>query len=162
MAAAPALQKGVPSTASSAPSTGRVIGIDLARGLTVFGMYAAHVGPEPTVGGPLGFLSELARGRPSALFALIAGFSLVLITGRPHPRTGRAGRQAVGRILIRSLVLIALGFALTALDTDVDVILAYYGLIFIVVLPLYRLHARTLAVIAAAVAVALILPKCCT
>ncbi|WP_189838826.1 DUF418 domain-containing protein [Streptomyces umbrinus] len=145
-----------PSTAS-APSTGRLIGLDLARGLAVFGMYAAHVGPDPSVGGPLGFVLELARGRSSALFALLAGFSLVLITGRPHPRTGRAGRQAVGRILIRSVVLVVLGFALTALDTDVDVILAFYGLTFLAVLPLYRLRVRTLAAIGAASA--LVMPQ---
>lgn len=133
------------------------MGIDLARGLAVFGMYAAHVGPDPAVGGPLGFVMELARGRSSALFALLAGFTLVLITGRPHPRTGRAGRQAVARMVIRSLVLIALGFALTALDTEVDVILAFYGLTFLAVLPLYRLRARTLALLAAAGA--LVMPQ---
>ncbi|MFE7836467.1 DUF418 domain-containing protein [Streptomyces sp. NPDC057474] len=134
---------------SERPSTGRLVGIDLARGLAVFGMYAAHVGPDPAAGGPLGFVMELARGRSSALFALLAGFTLVLITGRPHPRTGRAGRQAVARMAIRSLVLIVLGFALTGLDTDVDVILAFYGLTFLAVLPLYRLGARTLALLAA-------------
>ncbi|WP_328690333.1 DUF418 domain-containing protein [Streptomyces phaeochromogenes] len=153
----PALQKDRPLPVPRTPSTGRLIGVDLARGLAVFGMYAAHVGPDPSVGGPLGFVLELARGRSSALFALLAGFSLVLITGRPHPRTGRAGRQAVARIVIRSVVLIALGFALTALDTEVDVILAFYGLIFLAVLPLYRLRARTLAVIAAGSA--LVMPQ---
>lgn len=137
------------SAVSEGPSTGRLVGIDLARGLAVFGMYAAHVGPDPAIGGPLGFVMELARGRSSALFALLAGFTLVLITGRPHPRTGRAGRQAVGRMVIRSVVLIVLGFALTALDTEVDVILAFYGLTFLAVLPMYRLRARTLAVVAA-------------
>lgn len=154
---APALERDGTPTVPRPPSTARLIGIDLARGLAVLGMYATHVGPEPSVGGPLGFVLELARGRSSALFALLAGFSLVLITGRPHPRTGRAGRQAAGRILIRSVVLIALGFALTALDTEVDVILAFYGLIFLVVLPLYRLRARTLAVVAAAGA--LVMPQ---
>ncbi|UUU36221.1 DUF418 domain-containing protein [Streptomyces sp. CA-210063] len=137
------------------PSTGRLVGLDLARGLAVFGMYAAHVGPDPAVGGPLGFVMELARGRSSALFALLAGFTLVLITGRPQPRTGRAGRQAVGRMVIRSVVLIVLGFALTALDTEVDVILAFYGLTFLAVLPLYRLRARTLATVAAVCALAM-------
>ncbi|WP_369245003.1 DUF418 domain-containing protein [Streptomyces sp. R41] len=155
MSPASATEAGAPSPVSRTPSTGRLIGIDLARGLAVFGMYAAHIGPEPSMGGPLGFVMELARGRSSALFALLAGFSLVLITGRPHPRTGRAGRHAVGRILIRSVVLIALGFALTALGTNVDVILAYYGLTFLVVLPLYRLSAGALAVIAAAGAMVL-------
>lgn len=147
-----------PAPVTDAPRSGaRLVGIDTARGLAVLGMYTAHFGPDPTMGGPLGFTLELARGRSATLFALLAGFSLVLITGRPHPRTGRAGRQAMGRIVIRSLVLIPLGFALTALDTDVDVILAFYGLLFLVVLPLYRLRAGTLAVIAAAGA--LVLPQ---
>jgi uncharacterized membrane protein YeiB len=138
-------------------STGRLIGLDLARGLAVFGMYAAHVGPDPSMGGPLGWVMEVARGRSSALFALLAGFTLVLLTGRPQPRTGRAGRQAMGRVLIRSAVLVALGYALTCLDTSVDVILAAYGMVFLLALPLYRLRADTLAVIAAATA--LVLPQ---
>lgn len=158
-AAAPAAATGEGDrhAVSSRPSssTGRLIGLDLARGLAMFGMYAAHVGPDPSEGGFLGFLMETARGRSSALFALLAGFSLVIITGRPHPRTGRAGRQAAGRVVIRAVVLIALGFALAALDTSVDVILAYYGLTFLSVLPLYRLSARTLAIVAAAGALAL-------
>ncbi|MGW4822710.1 DUF418 domain-containing protein [Streptomyces sp. NPDC004227] len=145
------------SVPAATPSTGRLIGIDLARGLAVFGMYSAHVGPDVTVGGPVGFLLEMARGRSSALFALLAGFSLVIITGRPHPRTGRSGRQAVVRIVIRAVVLLALGYALTALDTQVDVILSFYGLLFLAVLPMYRLRARTLALIAATGA--LILPQ---
>ncbi|MGW7545803.1 DUF418 domain-containing protein [Streptomyces sp. NPDC054770] len=143
--------------AAGTPSTGRLVGIDLARGLAVFGMYAAHVGPDVTVGGPVGFLLETARGRSSALFALLAGFSLIIITGRPHPRTGRAGRQAMARIVIRAVVLAVLGYALTALDTDVAVILSFYGLLFLAVLPLYRLRAGTLALIAAAGA--LVMPQ---
>ncbi|MFE5921402.1 DUF418 domain-containing protein [Streptomyces sp. NPDC056468] len=148
-------RRAAPARPSS--STGRLIGLDLARGLAMFGMYAAHVGPDPSEGGFLGFLMETARGRSSALFALLAGFSLVIITGRPQPRTGRAGRQAVGRVVIRAVVLIALGFALAALGTSVDVILAYYGLTFLSVLPLYRLSARTLAIVAAVGA--LVLPQ---
>ncbi|MCX5087514.1 DUF418 domain-containing protein [Streptomyces sp. NBC_00365] len=142
---------------SPTSSTGRLIGLDLARGLAVFGMYAAHIGPDPSVGGPLGWAMEVARGRSSALFALLAGFTLVLLTGRPQPRTGRAGRQAMGRVLIRSAVLVALGYALTCLDTSVDVILAAYGTVFFLSVPLYRLRADTLAVIAAATA--LVLPQ---
>ncbi|MDV9170850.1 DUF418 domain-containing protein [Streptomyces sp. W16] len=140
-----------------APTTGRLIGIDLARGLAVLGMYSAHVGPDVTVGGPVGFLLETARGRSSALFAVLAGFSLIIIMGRPRPRTGRAGRQAAVRVVIRAVVLLALGYALTALGTEVEVILSCYGLLFLTVLPLHRLRAATLARIAAAGA--LILPQ---
>lgn len=153
----PTLGAGSPSAPAPIPPTVRLIGIDLARGLAVLGMYATHVGPEPSMGGPVGFLLELARGRSSALFAVLAGFTLVIITGRPTPRTGRDGRQAVGRVVIRGVVLIGLGFALTALGTSIDVILASYGLIFLAVLPLYRLRAATLAMIAAAGA--LVLPQ---
>ncbi|MGW0827573.1 DUF418 domain-containing protein [Streptomyces sp. NPDC002845] len=146
-----------------APGTGRVpvgrlIGVDLARGLAVFGMYAAHVGPDPMFeGGVTGFLMELSHGRSSALFALLAGFSLVLITGRT-PKTGRAGRQAVAKVVIRALVLLVLGTAMTMwLNTPVMVILAFYGVYFLLVLPLYRLSAGPLAIIAAVGA--LVLPQ---
>ncbi|MHC5907899.1 hypothetical protein ACVNF4_29010 [Streptomyces sp. S6] len=88
------------------PSTGRLIGVDLARGLAVFGMYA---------------------------------------------------RQAVAKVVIRAVVLLALGTLLTASGTPVQVILAIYGLYFLLVLPLYRLHARSLAVVAGASA--LVLPQ---
>ncbi|GGN80150.1 hypothetical protein GCM10011579_065400 [Streptomyces albiflavescens] len=137
--------------------TGRLIGLDLARGLAILGMFAAHVGPEPSVGGPLGWVMEVARGRSSALFALLAGFTLILLMGRPQPRTGRSGRQAMGRVLIRAALLIAAGYALTALDTSIDVILSFYGLLFVLALPLYRLRAATLAVIAASTA--LVMPQ---
>ncbi|MBZ4018567.1 DUF418 domain-containing protein [Streptomyces purpurogeneiscleroticus] len=146
-----------PSAPAARVITPRLIGIDLARGLAVLGMFAAHVGPDPSDGGPMGFLMELARGRSSALFALLAGFSIVLITGHPEPRTGRAGRQAVVRVLMRAVILLALGTALTALDTSIDVILAYYALAFVVALPLYRLKAGVLTFIAAATA--LVLPQ---
>ncbi|MFC6065426.1 DUF418 domain-containing protein [Streptomyces ochraceiscleroticus] len=139
-----------PSRPSAAPATGRLIGVDLARGLAVLGMYAAHLGPDPSVGGWLGFLMETAYGRASALFALLAGFSLILLTGRPYPRTGRAGRQAMGRVVIRAAVLFAMGIALILLNTEIDVILACYALLFLLALPLHRLRAASLAAIAAA------------
>ncbi|MFB7898191.1 DUF418 domain-containing protein [Streptomyces xiamenensis] len=134
----------------SAPSGARLVGVDLARGLAVFGMYAAHVGPDPADGGVGGVLLELTHGRSSALFALLAGFSLVLIMGRTAPRTGRDGRQAAVRVLVRAVILLAAGTALTMTGTPVAVILACYGLYFVLALPLYRLGVRALAGIAAA------------
>jgi hypothetical protein len=136
---------------------GRLIGLDLARVLAVFGMYAAHVGPDPNRGGVTGFLMELAHGRSSALFAFLAGFAVVLITGRSTPQTGRAGRQAVAKVIVRAVILLAVGTALTMSGTPVEVILAFYGVYFLLVLPLYRLGAGPLAVIAAGTA--LVLPQ---
>ncbi|MFD4550576.1 DUF418 domain-containing protein [Streptomyces sp. NPDC058466] len=145
------------ASASDRAAPARLIGVDLARGLAVFGMYAAHVGPDPSDGGATGFFMELSHGRSSALFAFLAGFSVVLITGRHAPKTGRAGRQAVAKVVIRAVVLLALGTALTMTGTPVEVILAFYGLYFLLVLPLYRLGARPLAIIAASSA--LVLPQ---
>ncbi|MGC9541296.1 DUF418 domain-containing protein [Streptomyces sp. UG1] len=154
-APSPAREHGEPST--GAPGMGRLIGLDLARGLAVFGMYAVHVGPAPSQGGVIGFLMEPAHGRSSALFAFLAGFAVVLITGRGTPKTGRAGRQAAAKVLIRAVILLALGTALTLSGTPVEVILAFYGGYFLLVLPLYRLGAGPLAVIAAGTA--LVLPQ---
>jgi uncharacterized membrane protein YeiB len=135
-------------------ATGRLVGVDLARGLAVFGMFAAHVGPDPSRGGVTGYLMELCYGRSSALFAVLAGVTLVIIAGRRTPRTGRDGRQACGKIVIRSLILLALGTALSMTGTSIDVILAYYGLCFLLALPFARLRANTLAAVAAVWALA--------
>ncbi|WP_343243950.1 heparan-alpha-glucosaminide N-acetyltransferase domain-containing protein [Streptomyces sp. SID13726] len=135
---------------------GRLIGVDLARGLAVLGMYAAHLGPDPAQGGITGHLMELTHGRASAPFAFLAGFSIMPITGRRVPKTGRAGRQAVAKV-VRALVLLVLGTLITLTGTPVEVILAFYGLYFLLVLPLHRLGARPLAAIAAAGA--LVLPQ---
>ncbi|MFD6156557.1 DUF418 domain-containing protein [Nocardia sp. NPDC060256] len=136
-------------------SGARLLGVDLARGLAVLGMYAAHVGPNPDEGGVIGFVMEVTHGRSSALFAFLAGFSILLITGRRVPRMGQAGRQARVKILIRAGILLVVGTALTASGTKVEVILAYYGLYFLLALPLARLRAGTLAVLAAVSAVVL-------
>ncbi|MBZ4018780.1 DUF418 domain-containing protein [Streptomyces purpurogeneiscleroticus] len=146
-----------PSPQTTAPTARRLVGVDLARGLAVLGMFTVHAGPEPAATGALAPLVEATYGRSSALFALLAGFTLVLMTGRPEPRTGRPGRQAVARVLIRAAVLFVLGVALVAFGTQVDVILAYYALLFVFVLPFYRLRAASLAV--AAAATALVLPQ---
>ncbi|MEK8171983.1 hypothetical protein NKH77_29435 [Streptomyces sp. M19] len=52
--------------------------------------------------------------------------------------------------MIRAAVLLVLGSLLTRADTPIEVILAYYGLYFLLALPFSRLSARTLAVLAAA------------
>ncbi|WP_446750554.1 DUF418 domain-containing protein [Streptomyces sp. WZ-12] len=152
-------KQGLPTVGTTAPagraqstSAVRLFGVDLARGFAVFGMYAAHVGPSPDRGGAIGFAMELAHGRSSALFALLAGFTVVLITGRNTPKRGVAGREAVVKVAIRAAVLVVVGSAVTVTDTPVDVILAFYGVYFLLVLPLYRLGAGPLAWIAAGTA----------
>ncbi|MEJ2853249.1 MULTISPECIES: DUF418 domain-containing protein [unclassified Saccharothrix] len=136
-----------------ASAVGRLVGVDLARALAVFGMYVVHLGPSATAAEGVGaWVRGLAEGRSSALFATLAGFSLMLIAGRLEPKTGVAGRQAKARIAIRAAILLALGTAMAAVYGGV-VILAFYGLYFLLALPLVRLRARTLAVVAGVLAV---------
>ena len=142
---------------SPGPSMGRLVGLDLARALAVFGMYIVHIAPMPSAGNDLGsWVYSLAEGRSSALFATLAGFSLMLIAGRLEPKTGLAGRQAKARIAIRAVILLALGTVLAMEYGDV-IILAYYGVYFLLALLLVRLGAKTLAIIAAGIA--LVMPQ---
>ncbi|MDN3239716.1 DUF418 domain-containing protein [Glycomyces tritici] len=135
-------------------SLGRLLGIDAARALAVFGMYYAHVGPFPEETGTWkSFLMEIPHGRSSALFATLAGLSLVLLAGGSRPKSGRPMRQTAVRIAIRSVLLLALGSWLVAMGTSIVVILAYYGLFFLLALPFIRLRARTLAIIAVGVGI---------
>ncbi|KMS69585.1 membrane protein [Streptomyces viridochromogenes] len=136
---------------------GRLVGLDLARALAVFGMYIVHIAPMPSAGDNVGsWVYFLAEGRSSALFATLAGFSLMLIAGRREPKTGLAGRQAKARIAIRAVILLALGTVLAMEYGDI-IILAYYGVYFLLALLLVRLSAKTLAIIAAGIA--LVMPQ---
>nr|WP_240001568.1 MULTISPECIES: DUF418 domain-containing protein [unclassified Streptomyces] len=136
---------------------GRLVGLDLARALAVFGMYIVHIAPMESAPGSVGsWVYFLAEGRASALFATLAGFSLMLIAGRLEPKTGLAGRQAKARIAIRAVILLALGTVLAVEYGDI-IILAYYGVYFLLALLLVRLSARTLALIAAGIA--LVMPQ---
>ncbi|MGJ5893773.1 DUF418 domain-containing protein [Streptomyces sp. V2] len=142
---------------SRAPTMGRLVGLDLARALAVFGMYIVHIAPMESAPGSVGsWVYFLAEGRASALFATLAGFSLMLIAGRLEPKTGLAGRQAKARIAIRAVILLALGTVLAMEYGDI-IILAYYGVYFLLALLLVRLSARTLAFIAAGIA--LVMPQ---
>ncbi|GHH23700.1 DUF418 domain-containing protein [Streptomyces lanatus] len=142
---------------SPGPSMGRLVGLDLARALAVFGMYIVHIAPMQSAGNDLGsWVYSLAEGRSSALFATLAGFSLMLIAGRLEPKTGLAGRQAKARIAIRAVILLALGTVLAMEYGDI-IILAYYGVYFFLALLLVRLSAKTLAIIAAGIA--LVMPQ---
>ncbi|KOX00734.1 membrane protein [Streptomyces sp. NRRL B-1140] len=136
---------------------GRLVGVDLARALAVFGMYVVHIAPMPSAGDNLGsWVYSLAEGRSSALFATLAGFSLMLIAGRLEPKTGLAGRQAKARIAIRAVILLALGTVLAMEYGDI-IILAYYGVYFLLALLLVRLSAKRLAITAAGIA--LVMPQ---
>ena len=66
----------------------RLVGVDVARCLALLGMVATHVLAERDPDGSLTTAQWLAGGRASALFAVLAGVSLALMTGRSTPVRG--------------------------------------------------------------------------
>ncbi|MCC2315168.1 heparan-alpha-glucosaminide N-acetyltransferase domain-containing protein [Cellulomonas xiejunii] len=113
------------------PRVRRIVGVDTARGLAVLGMVTAHVGladPERTF--PPGGWAQLADGRPSALFVLLAGVGLALLSGGSTPVVGTRLVQARLRILVRAVLLVVLGTGLVLLETPVVVILVVYAALF--------------------------------
>lgn len=65
----------------------RLAGVDLARGLAVLGMFAAHLLwiTDPFDWGTPGTWIALVDGRSSILFATLAGVSIGLVTGGRVP-----------------------------------------------------------------------------
>lgn len=132
----------------------RLVGIDVARCLALLGMIATHVSVARDPDGSLSTLQWLAGGRASALFAVLAGVSLALVSGRRTPVAGRKRVRVSLAISVRSLSLVLIGLALAEIGTGVAVILAYYGVLFVLALPFLGLGARALLGLAVVWAVA--------
>ena len=127
----------------------RIAGVDAARGIALLGMAAVHVLPTEDADGSPSLVEHLAGGRSAALFAVLAGVGVALALGR-RPAWLRGG----GALLLRALLIGALGLALGALETGVAVILAYYAVFFVLVLPWLRAGPRVLLGSAAGIALA--------
>ena len=96
----------------------------------------------PRLRGPGDPLAAAAGGRrASALFAVLAGVSLSLTTGREHPVHGRE-RIARSCLAVQAPLIALLGMYLATLDTNVAIILTYYGLLFLLGIPLPGLGSR--------------------
>lgn len=112
-------------------------------------MVATHVLDERTPTGALARAQWLAGGRASALFAVLAGVSLALMTGRTEPVRGPERVVRSIGLGIRAVLIAVLGLVLGSLESGIAVILTYYGLLFLLGIPFLGLRARTLALIAA-------------
>ncbi|MFE7846365.1 heparan-alpha-glucosaminide N-acetyltransferase domain-containing protein [Microbacterium sp. NPDC057407] len=132
----------------------RVAGVDLARGLAVLGMFAAHLLwiRDPFRWGEPSTWIAVVDGRSSILFATLAGVSIGLATGGGTPVRGERLRVARIRLGVRAAILWVLGVALILTGVPVYVILPAYALLFLLALPLLSLSARSLLMLAAVLA----------
>lgn len=131
----------------------RILGLDVARGLAILGMAGAHVGETESFDllDPATW-TDLVHGRSSILFAVLAGVSVVLMTGRgglPDPaRVPGLRLNLVGR----GAAIFLIGLALELLNTPIAVILTLYGLLYVAVIPFLRWRPRQLLLAAGVLA----------
>ena len=139
------------------PQAGRRLqAVDAARGVALLGMMAVHVLPPTAAAGDVSWAHELARGRASAAFAVLAGVAIALSTGGTTPPTGRRWQGAAAGLLVRCVLIGLLGLALGEADSGLAIILVYYALLFGLAAPLLGLPWRSLAGLA--VGAALLVP----
>ncbi|MBT9606546.1 heparan-alpha-glucosaminide N-acetyltransferase domain-containing protein [Microbacterium sp.] len=131
----------------------RLVGIDLARGLAVVGMLAAHlVTIDPFDAEDPSTWLDVVNGRSSILFATLAGVSIALVTGGTRPLVGPARARAAGRLALRGGLLWVIGILLVLTGVPVYVILPAYALLFALSLPFLGMRPRGLFLAAALVA----------
>jgi uncharacterized membrane protein YeiB len=132
----------------------RVTGVDLARGLAVVGMLAAHLlWIDEFDFADAATWVAVVDGRSSILFATLAGVSIGLVTGGRTPLERPGMRLAQGRLAVRAMLLWLIGIGLISTGVPVYVILPAYAVLFLLALPLVALRARTLFALAAGLAV---------
>ncbi|TQM14747.1 heparan-alpha-glucosaminide N-acetyltransferase domain-containing protein [Pseudonocardia kunmingensis] len=139
-----------------APPRTRVVGVDVARGAALLGMMAVHVldsfdeQDAPTA------TTLVAAGRSAATFVLVAGVSLAFLSGGRHVVRGSARTAVAGGLVVRALLIGAIGLALGTLSerNGVDGILPFYAVLFLLAVPLIGRPPPVPAGVAAAVAVA--------
>lgn len=122
----------------------RLVGVDVARCLALLGMMATHVLDPVDASGELTRIQAVAGGRSAALFAVLAGVSLALMTGRQEPVRGRVLASRSLGLVARAVLIAALGLVLGSLGTNIAIILTYYGVLFLIAIPFLGLRARWL------------------
>ena len=134
------------------PTKERLLGVDVARGIALFSMLAANIYDAFDDGNPT-LAGMTVTGRSATMFVTVAGISLAFITGGRHPVRGQARRAAAVGVAVRAVLIGSIGLALGYGSGDLDVILPFYGLYFLLAIPLIGRRPRTLAGIAAALVV---------
>ncbi|WP_227467957.1 heparan-alpha-glucosaminide N-acetyltransferase domain-containing protein [Nocardioides lijunqiniae] len=126
-----------------------MVGLDVARCVALLGMVATHVAEDYGPDGRLAVGQWLPGGRASALFAVLAGVSLALITGGRTPVRGRERAARSAGLAVRALLVAVVGLVLGEPDSGLAVILTYYGLLFLCGLAFVGLRAPAALALAA-------------
>lgn len=138
-----------PSATPSKPRV-RLIGIDAARGVALLGMIAVHVyrvafedavAPE--------WMTQVLLGRSAALFAVLAGVGLALLTGGSRQVTAERASSDRRSIIGRAAVIAAVGLSVGLVESELEIILVQYAVMFLLALPFTTMPVRRLVAWAA-------------
>ncbi|MFI7581367.1 heparan-alpha-glucosaminide N-acetyltransferase domain-containing protein [Kocuria kalidii] len=137
--------------AAARRTSGRLIGIDAARGVALVAIMCVHLLPAayPSTGRPT-LTWILFPGDSPALFALLAGTGLAFTSGGRRPVRGRAMAAARAGVAVRAVLLLALGLSIGHLmppEPPAYNILIYFSVFFLLTLPFIGLAPRTLFVL---------------
>lgn len=121
----------------------RITGLDAARGIALIGMMAIHLLPDVTEDFEPTVVWDIASGTSAALFALLAGVGLAIAS---RPGSGANWLKAARvSLAIRAALIGGIGLLLGMMDIPAFIILAFYGMMFVLAIPLLGLGARALA-----------------
>ncbi len=131
------------------------MGLDVARALAVLGMMAAHLmsTPELTLLDPSTW-GALVHGRSAILFAVLAGISVSLVSGRTRAPDAAQAITIRLNLVTRGAIVFVIGLLLELLGTPIAVILTFYGALYVVAAAFVRWRASRLVIAAAVLAVA--------
>ncbi|MEP6479309.1 MAG: acyltransferase family protein [Rhodoglobus sp.] len=125
--------------------------VDLARGAGLIGVFIAHTAPI-TAHTPF-YIKwiNISENVAAPLFTLMLGLSLGLLVSARSDGQSRARFRL--QLTIRSALLVVLGLAAGMLGANVIPILQYFGVVYLVLLPVLFLRARWLLLLAGAMAI---------
>lgn len=134
---APALHRG------ELPRKRQYVGLDVARGFALIGMFAVHILPAYNAEANRATLQWLLfAGTSSALFGVLAGAGLAFTTGGAFPYQGRRLVQSHVQIVLRSVILLAIGFAVNQAPLVTYNILVYFAITFVLAIPFTMMRIR--------------------
>lgn len=132
-------------------SARRLHGLDLARFLALAGMMAVHVWADAINDRGLGgFIGTVVAGNAAAVFAFLAGITLIFLSGGSRGARGRDLQRARVAIAVRAVMLLVIGLGLNLIDFPAYDILPYYAMLFLLAIPLLGLGPAALALCAVA------------
>lgn len=130
-----------PTSKSAAREPGkrqRILGLDIARGVAIIGMIYLHLGH------PLWQAKVVLSGLPAALFAVIAGVTMMLIWNNAKRRATVASAastatvasaattattlQTVAKLAARGAIITLIGLALLPIGGEIQVVLVVLGI----------------------------------